>query len=102
MLGKFGDMMSKLKEAKKIADEIKTRLDNTLLSAESAGGDIKVEVTGTRKITRIFISASVQHGDKIFLEEQLQKAVNLAIEKADKLNEDEMKKAAGGMMPGMF
>src|SRR4051812_21722302 len=102
MFGKVGDMMSKLKEAKRIADEIKEKLDNTILSVDAAGGDIKIEITGTRKIKSITIAPSLQHSDKQQLEEQLIKAINLAIEKADKTNEEEMKKVAGGLMPGLF
>jgi nucleoid-associated protein EbfC len=102
MLGKFGDMMGKLQEAKKIAGEIKNKLENTLLTAEAAGGDIQIEITGTRKITRVTIAPALQHGDKPLLEEQLKKAINLAIEKADKINEEEMKKVAGGLLPGML
>lgn len=102
MLGKFGDMMGKLQEAKKIAGEIKDKLDNTYLSVESAGGDIKIEISGNRKVKSIQVAAALQHGDKKQLEEQLLKAMNLAIEKADKIHEEEMKKVAGGLMPGLF
>ena len=98
----MGDMIGKLKEAKRIADEIKQKLEKTTLNVEAAGGDIKIEITGSRKIKNISITASLQHGDKLQLEEQLTKAVNQAIEKADKLNEDEMKQVAGGLMPGLF
>lgn len=102
MLGKFGDMMSKLKEAKKIADEVKAKLEATVLVVESAGGDIKITITGSRKITEVKVAPALQHGDTKELETQLLKAMNLAIEKADKVNEEEMKRVAGGMMPGMF
>lgn len=102
MLGKFGDMMGKLQEAKKIAGEIKERLDNTILSVETAGGDIKIEITGSRKVKSITLSPALQHGDKQQLEDHLLKAMNLAIEKADKIHEEEMKKVAGGIMPGLF
>ncbi|MBA3662933.1 MAG: YbaB/EbfC family nucleoid-associated protein [Bacteroidetes bacterium] len=102
MLGKFGDMMGKLQEAKKIAGEIKDRLDNTVLSVESAGGDIKIDITGNRKIKKITVASSLQHGDKTELEAQLMKAMNLAIEKADTIHGEEMKKVAGGLMPGLF
>lgn len=102
MLGKFGDMMGKLQEAKKIAGEIKERLDNTLLSVEAAGGDIKIEITGNRFVKSISVSPALQHGDKKLLEDHLLKAINQAIEKANKINEEEMKKIAGGMMPGLF
>lgn len=102
MLGKFGDMMGKLQEAKKLAEEIKRKLDDTVLAAEVASGDIKVEITGNRKIKNICIDPALQHGDKQQLEELLLTAINKAIEKADKVNEEEMKKAAGGLMPGLF
>ncbi|MGZ3900028.1 MAG: YbaB/EbfC family nucleoid-associated protein [Bacteroidia bacterium] len=102
MLGKFGDMMGKLQEAKKIAAEIKERLDNTLLQAEAASGDIKIEITGNRNIISVYIAPGLQHGDQKQLQEQLKIAMNLAIQKADKVHEEEMKKVAGGLMPGLF
>lgn len=101
MLGKFGDMMGKLQEMKQRADEIKATLDVTVIKTEGAGGDIKIEITGNRKIKNLQIAASLQHGDKEELEEQLVVALNKAIEAADKINEEEMKKAAGGILPGM-
>lgn len=101
MFGKLGDMMGKLQEMKQKAEEVKTRLDETILSAEGAGGDIQVTITGSRKIKSLQIASSLQHGDKEELEEQLMVALNRAIEKADKLNEEEMKKAAGGLLPGL-
>jgi nucleoid-associated protein EbfC len=43
----------------------------------------------------------LQHGDKEELEEQLIVSINKAIEKADAINESEMKKAASGLLPGL-
>jgi nucleoid-associated protein EbfC len=102
MLGKFGDMMGKLKEAKKIADEVKEKLEQTNLTVDAAGGDIRITISGTRKVSSISVAPSLQHGDTKELESQLLKAMNQAIEKADKVNEEEMKRVAGGIMPGMF
>lgn len=102
MFGKMGDMMGKLQEAKKIADEVKIKLDATTLIAEAAGGDIVVEINGNRLIKSIVISSALQHGDKAELEKQLLNAMNKAIEKADKANAEEMKKVAGGLMPGLM
>ena len=101
MLGKFGDMMGKLQEMKQKADEIKLKLDDTIIKTEGAGGDIVIEITGNKKIKSLNIASALQHGDKEELEEQLTVTLNKAIEAADKLNEQEMKKAAGGMLPGM-
>lgn len=101
MFGKLGDMMGKLQEMKQKADEMKVKLDNTILSCEGAGGDIKIEITGNREIKKLSIASSLQHSDKEELEEQLIVTLNKAISKANTLNEEEMKKAASGLLPGM-
>jgi DNA-binding YbaB/EbfC family protein len=101
MFGKMGDMMGKLQEMKKKADEIKIKLDNTVLTAEGAGGDIKIEITGNRKINSITIAPRLQHADKTILEQELITTINNAILMANIANEDEMKKAASGLLPGL-
>ena len=93
--------MGKLQEMKQKAEEVKSRLEETLISVEGAGGDITVSITGSRKVKSLQISSSLQHGNKEELEEQLLVTLNKAIEKADKVNEEEMKKAAGGLLPGL-
>jgi DNA-binding protein YbaB len=101
MFGKLGDMMGKLQEMKQKADEAKATLDAAIIKTEGAGGDIKIEITGNRKIKSLYIAAALQHGNKEELEEQLTVTLNKAIEAADKINEEEMKKAAGGLLPGL-
>lgn len=101
MFGKFGDMMGKLQEMKQKADEIKLKLDNTIIEIEGAGGDIKISITGNRELKSLSISPALQHGNTEELEEQLTVTLNKALIKANELNENEMKKAASGMLPGM-
>ncbi len=101
MFGKFGDMMNKLQEMKRKADEIKQKLDKSIITIEGAGGDINITITGNREIKSINISASLQHGNKEELEEQLTVTLNKAIIKANELNENEMKQVANGMLPGL-
>jgi DNA-binding YbaB/EbfC family protein len=101
MFGKLGDMMGKLQEMKQKAEEVKLLLETTTLKVEGAGGDIKIEITGNRRIRSLEISPALQHGDKEELQEQLLVTLNRAIDMADKKNEEEMKKAAGGLLPGL-
>jgi len=98
MFGKFGDMMGKLHEMKQKADEIKKKLENTVINSETAG--IKIEINGNRKVNSVVIPESLA-GDKAELEKNLRDAVNKAIADADRVNEDEMKKVAGSMLPGL-
>jgi DNA-binding YbaB/EbfC family protein len=102
MFGKMGDMMGKLQEMKKKAEEIKEKLDNTVLLVEGAGGDIKIEITGNRKINSITVSPALQHGDKLALEKELLATMNKAIEQANRANEEEMKRATSGLLPGIM
>lgn len=101
MFGKLGDMMGKLQEMKKAAEETKARLAATRLNIEGAGGDIKLAITGDRKLVELQISAALQHGDKTELEKQLLVTLNRALAEAEQVNEEEMKKAAGGLLPGL-
>ena len=103
MFGKFGDMLGKLQEIKQKIAEIKAKMETTLVDVEGASGDIKITINGNRKIKKLHIEPALQHGSKEELEKQLTDTLNKAIEEADKLNEGEMKKVAGGMLPpGIF
>jgi DNA-binding protein YbaB len=101
MFGKFGDMMGKLQEMKQKADEAKVKLDNTTLIVEGAGGDIKIEINGNREIKKLKIAPGLQHSAGEELEAQLLVTLNKAISQANTLNEEEMKKAASGLLPGL-
>jgi len=93
--------MGKLQEMKQKADEIKLKLDSTIINVEGAGGDIKITITGNREIKSLIIAPGLQHGDKEELEEQLTVTLNKSLLKANELNDNEMKSVASGMLPGM-
>lgn len=98
----FGDMMGKLQEAQQKAEETKKRLDTVYLSEESAGGKVKITISGNREIKDITIDDSLME-DAEELSDHLVIAMNKAIKKASEMNEREMQAAASGMlnMPGM-
>jgi nucleoid-associated protein EbfC len=102
MFGNIGDMMGKLQEMKQKTEEVKAKLEKQFIKVEGAGGDIIVEINGNRVIKQITVSPALQHGDKEELEEQLVVAINKALEKAETLNDSEMKTVAGSMLPGLF
>lgn len=102
MFGKLGDMMGKLQEMKAKTDEVNEKLKHTNFSVEGAGGDIKITINGLREIKEIKIADALQHGNNEELTEQLVVTLNKAINKAQTTNEDEMKKVAGAMMPGLM
>ncbi len=94
--------MGKFQEMKQKTDEAKEKLENTILVIEGAGGDIKIEINGNREIKKLSIAAGLQHAGGVELEAQLLATLNKAIEKANAVNEEEMKKAAAGLLPGLM
>ncbi len=99
MFGKYGDMFGKLQEIKLKLKEIKDRMEITTLEVSGAAGDIKMTINGNRKLKRLYISQALQNASKDELEGQLLVTFNKAVEEADKMNDAEMKKIAGGMLP---
>ena len=100
MFGKIGDMMGKIQEMKKKMEETKAKLATIEVMEESSGGDVKIVMDGNRKIKTLKVSEKLQQGSNSELEAQLISTLTKVIEKADAVNEGEMKKIAMGMLPG--
>lgn len=102
MFGKFGDMMGNIQDAKKQIEETKERLNHISIVEKSSNGMIEVEITASRKIKDLKIDQSLLQ-DSEELADHLILVLNKALEKAESVNEAEMKGAASGMMnmPGM-
>lgn len=98
----FGDLMGKLQEAQAQMQESKKRLDDIFIDEEIEGGLVKVTVTGNKKIKNLSISQElIDDKDKEAIEDLVLTVLNRALEKAEKVNEQEMGGVAQGMMPGL-
>ncbi len=95
------DMMKKLQAAKAEMDKIKARLETITVEGVSPEGKVKVTCNGNRVIKGIEVVDSSLLTDKEMLEDCTLLATNDALNKAEKVNETEMKSAATSMMPGM-
>ena len=100
MLGDLSGMMSKLKDAQKKVEETKNRLNSVLVDENSADGKLKVTLTANREIKSISIDNSLLN-DAEELDDYLIITLNKAIEKASKINENEMAIAAKSGMPNI-
>ena len=100
MFGDLSGMMNKLKEAQQKVAETKARLDHVLVDEASSDGKIKVTLTANRKIKTIAIDETLLN-DAEELEDYLIITLNKALEKASKINEDEMALAAKSGMPNI-
>ncbi len=100
MFGDLDGMMNSLKEAQQKVEETKKRLDTVLLDEVGAGGKIKVTLTANREIKAINIDNTLL-SDAEELEDYLIVTLNKAIQKASKINENEMAVAAKSGMPNI-
>ena len=97
----FGNIMEQMQEQ---AEEIKKKLDKTILEGTAENNLVKVKVTGNKKIISVDISDKIAN-DKEAIEDLIIVATNKAIEKAEKVAEKETGSMAKGILPnlgGMF
>ena len=94
-------MMKKLQEMQQKVEETKARLDTITVEGKASNGKVAVTMTGNRKVNAIVINEELTNLDKEELEDLLVIATNDALEKAEKVNESEMRVASAGMIPGI-
>lgn len=101
MLGKYGKQFQDMQKAlQKVQEDLKERV----VEGTAGGGMVKVKVNGQQEVLDLKIEPDVINpDDKGMLEDLVLAAVNEAVKKSKKLQEQEMAKATGMMMPpGMF
>lgn len=100
MFGDLSGMMQKLKDAQQKVEATKIRLNTVFVDGVSQNGAVKVTVTGNREVKTIEIENFLLQ-DKEQLEDYLILALNDALNKAAKINEDEMAAAAKDGIPNI-
>lgn len=95
-------MMGKVKEAQSKMKEVQDGLVNITTEGESGAGMVKAIVNGKKQLLDLIIDESLYNPeDKDMLKDLIIAATNIAMEKADVLAKEEMKKATEGMLPNI-
>jgi DNA-binding YbaB/EbfC family protein len=100
-MGKYGKQFQDMqKQIEKVQADLKERV----VEGTSGGGMVKAKVNGQQEIVDVKIEKEVINpDDKSMLEDLILAAVNEAVKKSKKLQETEMARITGMMMPpGMF
>lgn len=100
------DMRALMKQAQQMQakmEKAQQALESKEVTAEVAGGQIKVTMNGKHKVTNLVIAPeSVDPDDVEFLQDLLVSAMNEAARMVDELVEKDMGSVTGGMnIPGM-
>lgn len=98
----FGEsMMQKLQEVQLKVEETKARLDTITVDGVAGNGKVKVVITGNRTVKHVQIEGELASYEQEEMEDLLIIAFNNAIQKADQVNESEMRAVSAGLLPGM-
>lgn len=100
MFGDLMGMMGKFKETQEKVKQTKERLNTVTLSEESSDGLLGITLTANREIKEITIDEQLLN-DKEQLEDYLVITLNKAIEKASKIQEQELAAVAKEGMPNI-
>ncbi|MBQ0794665.1 YbaB/EbfC family nucleoid-associated protein [Zhongshania sp.] len=93
----LNELMKKAAEMQEKMQKAQDELANVEVQGESGAGLVKITMTGRHDVRRVAIDASLMSEDKEILEDLLAAAVNDAVRKVEKNNQDKM----GGMMSGL-
>jgi len=92
--------MKQLQEVQQRMERIQAELETKTVSAEAGGGMVRVVVNGRLRVLKIEIERdAIDLDDLSMLEDLVTAAVNKGIEEAQEMAQQEMAKAAGGMIP---
>lgn len=100
-VGKYGKQFQDMqKQIQKLQEDLKERI----VEGTAGGGMVKVKVNGQQEVVDVKIEPSViDPAEKGMLEDLVVAAVNESIKKSKKLQETEMGRITGMMMPpGLF
>jgi DNA-binding YbaB/EbfC family protein len=97
MKGALGDMMKKAQEMQENMQKAQTELASKEVTGEAGGGMVKVVMRGTHEVNRVVIDPSLVDEDVEMLEDLLAAAVNDAVHKVARANQDAMQEMTAGL-----
>ncbi|MFQ3188113.1 MAG: DNA-binding YbaB/EbfC family protein [Gammaproteobacteria bacterium] len=97
MKGGLGDMMKKAQEMQENMQKAQQELAATEITGESGGGLVQVIMRGTHEVNAVHIDTSLMGDDKEMLEDLIAAAMNDAVHKVAKTNQDSMQDLTAGL-----
>lgn len=93
----FDNLLSQMQEQ---ADEVKKKLDETIVESQAENGLVIVKATGSKKILSIEINDKIAN-DKEAIEDLVIVAINKALAEAEIISEKKSKVMAEELMPDL-
>jgi DNA-binding YbaB/EbfC family protein len=93
----FSDMMKQLKDAGEKMQDVQKQLEKLVSEGEAGGGMVKAKVNGRQKVLELTIDPEIMD-DVDMVQDLVVAAVNKALDISSQLAQNEISKAAGGMI----
>ncbi|MCX4029203.1 YbaB/EbfC family nucleoid-associated protein [Endozoicomonas sp. SM1973] len=95
--GGMGNLMKQAQQMQEQMQKVQEELANAEVTGESGAGLVSIVMTGRHDVKRVSIDPSLLQEDKEMLEDLIAAAVNDAVRKVEKNNQDKMANLTGGM-----
>jgi len=97
MKGALGDMMKKAQEMQENMQKAQKDLASKEVTGESGAGMVQVLMRGTHEVNRVVIDPSLMSEDREMLEDLIAAAINDAVHKVEKTNQQAMQEMTAGL-----
>lgn len=97
MKGPFGDMMKQAKDMQERLQEAQASLASLEVIGESGAGMVRVTMTGRHDVRKVDIDPSLLTEDKEVLEDLIAAAVNDAVRRVERANQEKMSELTAGL-----
>ncbi len=97
MKGALGDMMKKAQEMQENLQKAQREQANREVTGEAGGGMVSVVMRGTHEVNRVKIDPALVGEDLEMLEDLIAAAVNDAVHKVEKSNQEMMQEMTAGL-----
>ena len=97
MKGALGDMMKKAQEMQENMQKAQKELASKEVTGASGGGMVQVLMRGTHEVNRVTIDPALMSDDKEMLEDLIAAAINDAVHKVEKTNQQAMQEMTAGL-----
>ncbi len=97
MKGGLGNIMKQAQKMQEEMQKAQAELANVQVTGESGGGMVQVIMRGSHEVNRVNIDPSLMEDDKEMLEDLIAAAINDAVHKIVKNNQDAMADMTAGL-----
>ena len=95
--GQIADLMKQAQQMQENMQRIQDELSNTEVDGQSGAGLVKIVMTCKHAVKRVILDPALLTEDKEMIEDLIAAAINDAVHKIEKMTQEKMGGAVGGM-----